>query len=83
MDVTKLRNFTIVEIRECSAFQFSLQLMFDQTLSNVIVFFYFIINIYSSCTSELAYCSGYLAGLNFIKLILDETCKKIELKRHL
>ena len=35
--VTKLRNFTKDEIREFSAFPFSVHLMFDQTLSNLIV----------------------------------------------
>ena len=35
--VTKLRNFTKVDIREFSAFPFSLQLMFDQMLTNLIV----------------------------------------------
>ena len=34
---TKLRNFTKGEIREFSAFPFSLQLIFDQPLSNLIV----------------------------------------------
>ena len=33
----KLRNFTKGEIREFSAFPCSLHLMFDQTLSNLIV----------------------------------------------
>ena len=35
--LTKLKNFTKVGIREFSAFPFSLQLMLDQTLSNIIV----------------------------------------------
>ena len=35
--ITKLRNFTNGEIREFSAFPFSFQLMFDETLSNIIV----------------------------------------------
>ena len=35
--VTKLRGFTKFEIREFSAFPFSLQLMFAQKLSNIIV----------------------------------------------
>ena len=36
--MTKLRNFTTKDdIREFSAFPFSLQLMFDQTLCNLIV----------------------------------------------
>ena len=34
---TKLQNFTKGEICEFSAFLFSLQLMFDQTLSNIMV----------------------------------------------
>ena len=34
---TKLRNFTKGEIREFSAFPFSLYLTLDQTLSNLIV----------------------------------------------
>ena len=35
--MTKLQNFTKDEIRDFSAFPFSLKLMFDQTLSNLIV----------------------------------------------
>ena len=35
--MTTLQNFTKGEIREFSAFSFSLHLMFDQTLSNLIV----------------------------------------------
>ena len=35
--MTKLRNFTKGEIREFSVFPFSLHLMFEQTLSNLIV----------------------------------------------
>ena len=35
--MTKLRNFTKGEIREFSTFPFSLQLMCDQTLTNLIV----------------------------------------------
>ena len=35
--MTKLRHFTKVEIRELSVFPFSFKLMFDQTLSNLIV----------------------------------------------
>ena len=35
--MTKLQNFTKGEIREFSEFPFSLHLMFDQTLSNLIV----------------------------------------------
>ena len=35
--VTKLRHFTKIEIRKFSVFPCSLQLMFDQTLSNIIV----------------------------------------------
>ena len=35
--VTKLHNFTKIEIRELSAFLFSVQLMFDQRLTNLIV----------------------------------------------
>ena len=35
--MTKLRNVTNGEIREFTAFPFSLQLMFDQTLYNLIV----------------------------------------------
>ena len=35
--MTKLKNFTKGEILECSVFPFSLHLMFDQTLSNLIV----------------------------------------------
>ena len=34
---TRLYNFSMGEICEFSAFPFSLQLMFDQTLSNLIV----------------------------------------------
>ena len=36
-DLTKLRIFPKVEISEFSAFPFLLQLMFDQTLTNLIV----------------------------------------------
>ena len=36
--LTKLRNFTNGEIREFSAFPISLQLLFDQTLSNLFMF---------------------------------------------
>ena len=35
--ISKLRHFTKSEIREFSAFQFSLHLIFDQILSNLIV----------------------------------------------
>ena len=35
--MTKLRNVTNGEIREFTVFPFSLQLMFDQTLNNLIV----------------------------------------------
>ena len=35
--MTSLRNFTTGEIRDLSAFPFSLDLMFDQTLCNLIV----------------------------------------------
>ena len=35
--VTKLRNFTKEENREFSAFRFSLQLMFEEALTNLIV----------------------------------------------
>ena len=37
-NMTELQNFTKGEIHEFSAFPFSLQLLFDQTLSNLIVF---------------------------------------------
>ena len=36
--MTQLRNFTKGEIREFCAFPISLQLLFDRTLSNLIVF---------------------------------------------
>ena len=35
--MTKLRNFTKQENRHCSAFQFSLQLMFERALTNLII----------------------------------------------
>ena len=35
--ITKLQHFTKGEIREFSPFPFSLDLMFDQTLSNLII----------------------------------------------
>ena len=35
--MTMLKNFTKDEIREFSAFPFSLHLMFDETLSNLII----------------------------------------------
>ena len=37
--MTKIQHFTNCEILEFSAFPFSLRLMFDQTLSNLIVLF--------------------------------------------
>ena len=60
--MTKLRNFTKGEIREFSAFPFSLDLMFDQTLTNLIVYLILMISKklhIKSCTNELACCSGY------------------------
>ena len=36
-NMTKIRTFTKGEIREFSTFPFSLYLMFDQTLSNILV----------------------------------------------
>ena len=35
--LTKLRNFTKEESRDCSAFRFSLQLMLEQALTNLTV----------------------------------------------
>ena len=37
--MTKLQNFTNEEYRDFSAFQFSFHLMFEQALSNLIVYF--------------------------------------------
>ena len=67
--MTKLRNFTKGEIREFSAFQFSLHLMFDQTLNNLIVCLMISqkTTTHKSSTNELACCSGYYLGLFFTK----------------
>ena len=65
--MTKLRNFTKGELREFSIYPFSRQLIFDQTLSNVIVFL--IIsekNLHCGCTNELACCIEYY--ISFIVL---------------
>ena len=56
--MTQLRNFTMGEIRAFSTFPFSLQLMFDQTLSNLIVCL-ITKQTYKSSTNELACCSGH------------------------
>ena len=58
--MTKLRNFIKEKNRDFSAFRFSLQLMPEQALTNLIVCL--IISqksTYNSCTNELACCSGY------------------------
>ena len=56
--MTKLKKFG--EICEFSVFPFSVQLMFDQTLSNSIVCLMISQkNTFKSCTNELAGCSGY------------------------
>ena len=66
--VTKLPR---VKCHEFSAFPFSLQLMFDQTLSNLIVCLMISQNnTYNSYTNELACCSGYYVGLIFCKINL-------------
>ena len=53
--MTKLRNFT----KEYSEFPFSLKLMFDPTLSNLIMCLMILQkNTYKSCTNELASCRG-------------------------
>ena len=58
--MTKLRNFTKEENRYFSTFRFSLQLMFEQALTNLIVCLMISQKTtYKSCTSELACCSGY------------------------
>ena len=58
--MTKLKNFTMEENRDFLAFQFSLQLMLEQVLTNLIVC---LISqkktTNKSCTNELACCSGY------------------------
>ena len=57
--MTMLRHFIKGEIHEFSAFPFSLHLMFDQILSNLIVCLMISEkNTYKSCSNELAYCSG-------------------------
>ena len=56
--MTKLRNFTKGEICEFSVFPFSLQLLFDQTLSTIIISD-FTKTTYKSCTNEPACCSRY------------------------
>ena len=64
--MTKLRNFTKGENRDFSAFNFSLHLMLEQELSNVIVCL--VISqktTYKSCTNEIACYSGYQVGLVF------------------
>ena len=57
--MTKLRNFTKGEIREFSVFPFSLQLMFDQTLSSLIVCLMILQKLHTTnrSTNELACCS--------------------------
>ena len=59
--MTKLRNFTKNKNRDCSAFRFSLHLMLEQALSNLMVFLVILQKktIYKSCTNKLARCSGY------------------------
>ena len=59
--MTKLRDFTKGEIREFSAFPFSFHLMFDETLSDLIVCLMISHKktTYKSYTNELACCSGY------------------------
>ena len=54
--MTKLRNFTMEENRDCSAILFSLQLMLEQTLTNLIVCLMISHKrkTYKSCTNELA-----------------------------
>ena len=73
--MTKLQNFTKGEIREFSAFPFPLQLVFDQTLSNLIVLSDDSTKTTNnSCTNEVARCNGYLphymVGLIFHKMNL-------------
>ena len=56
---TKSQNFTKEENRAFSAFQFSLQLMLEQALTNVIVCLMISQKTtYESCTNKLACCSG-------------------------
>ena len=59
-DMTKLRIFTKEENRDLSAFRFSLQLMLEQALTNLIVCLMISHKktTYKSCTNELACCSG-------------------------
>ena len=58
--MTKLRNFTKEENLDCSAFRFSLQLMLEQALTNLIVFDDFTLKtIHKSYTNELECYSGY------------------------
>ena len=55
----QLRNFTKEENRDFSAFWFSLQLMLEQALTNLIVCLTISQNYIQNCTNELACCSGY------------------------
>ena len=65
--MTKVRNFTNEENRDFSAFRFSLQLMLEQALTNLIIFLMISKTTYKSCTNELACCSGYQVGLVFLQ----------------
>ena len=53
------------DIREFSAFPFSLHLMFEQTLSKLIVFDDFTNTTNIICANELTGCSGFQVGLFF------------------
>ena len=69
--MTMLQNFTKEENRDFSAFRFSLQLMFEQALTNLIVCLRISQKTtFKSCKNELACYSGYYVGLIFRKINL-------------
>ena len=69
--MTKLRTFTKEENRDFSAFRFSLQLMLEQALTNLLVCLMISQkNTYKCCTNELACCIGYYVSLVFRKMYL-------------
>ena len=61
--ITTLRKFTKGKIHEFSAFSFSFHLMFNQTLSNLIVCLMISQNYIRKLRNELACCSEYQVGL--------------------
>ena len=68
---TKLRNFTKEENRDFLAFRFSLQLMLEQALTNVILCLMISQKTtYNSLVNVLACCRGYYVGFVFRKINL-------------